>query len=69
MMGKLTKQQKKNIKEAIQDYVTELRELGYTYKQIRKFNRQLLIELEEKCLTYLSHEKMMRDIKIDNINV
>ena len=41
-MEKLTKQQKNLIKESIQDYVTELRELGYTYKQIRKFNLQRL---------------------------
>ncbi len=62
-MEKLTKQQKNLIKESIQDYVTELRELGYTYKQIRKFNDQFLIELQEKCLTYLSHEKLMHEMR------
>ncbi len=60
---RLTKQQKRLIKDAIKDYVTELRELGYSYKQIRKFNDQFLIELQEKCFTYLSHEKMMREMR------
>ena len=54
MKKKLSKKQLDHIDEIFKRYVKILRDEGYTYRQIRKFNNSLLDKIYMKYQTYQS---------------